>query len=65
MHLLAFLMAILVICLIGLVCLIHLLCVMFESDLEAPDAMGDGSLTGECTVGSMANREFDAGRHHQ
>lgn len=54
MHLLAFLTAVLVICLIGLVCLIYLLCVMFESDTEGPDDMGDGSVTGECTVGSTA-----------
>ena len=59
MHLLAFLTAFLVICVVGLLCLMHLLCTMFGSDLEPPDDIDDGS----GTVGAMDNDEFDVRRH--
>jgi hypothetical protein len=58
-HLLAFLTAFLVICVVGLVCLMHLLCTMFESELEPPDDIDDGS----GTVGAMDNDQFDVRRH--
>jgi hypothetical protein len=61
-HLLAFLTAFLVVCVVGLLSLLHLLCAMFESELEPPDAMDDESALGERTVRTLENDRFDASR---
>ena len=57
-HLVAFLMAFLVVCVVGLLCLIHLLRAMFESELEPDDDMDEGSGARDSSVGSLENGGF-------
>jgi hypothetical protein len=56
-------MAFMVICAVGLLCLIHLLRAMFESELEMPGDIDDGSGACDCPVGSLENDGFASGSH--